>query len=73
MFLLPDPGNLGKAIRRGVPWMAISSLHTTSLSIHSLSINKLMETFPTLMVLCLAMFYVPSLSTIGRLAHNGAI
>ena len=73
MFLLPTPGNLGKAIMRGAPWMAIISLHTTSLSIHSLSIQKLMETFPTFMVLCLAMFYVPSLSTIGRLAQNGAI
>ena len=73
MFLLPTPGNLGIAIRRGAPWMAIISLHTTSLSIHSLSIQKLMETFPTFMVLCLAMFYVTSLSTIGRLAQNGAI
>ena len=72
MLLLPTPGNLQKAIRRGALWMAIISLHTTSLSIHSLSIQKLMETFPTFMVLCLSMFYVPPMSTIGRLAHNGA-
>ena len=32
-----------------------------------------METFPTFMVLCLAMFYVTPLSTIGILAQNGAI
>ena len=73
MFLLPSPGNLGKATRRGAPFMEIIILHTTSLSIHSLSIQKLMDTFPTFMVLCLAMFYFPSPSTIGRLAHNGAI
>ena len=73
MFLLPTPGNLGKAIRRGAPWMAIIILHTTSLSIQYFTIQKLMETFPTFMVICLAMFCVPPLTTIGRLAHNGAI
>ena len=73
MFLLPTPRNLGKVIRKGAPWMAIISLQTTSLSIHSPSIQKLMETFPTFMVICLAMLYVPSLSTMGGLSQNGAI
>ena len=73
MFPLPTPGKLRKAIRRGAPRMAIISLHTTSLSIHSLSIQKLMDTFPTFMVLCLSMFYVPPLSTTVILAQNCAI
>ena len=41
MFLLPTPGNLGKAIRRGAPWMAIIILHTTSLSIQYFTIQTI--------------------------------
>ena len=73
IFLMPTPENLGKAIQNGIPWMAIISLHTTTLPISQFYLLNLMNRYPTFLVIILAMFHVRSPSTTRILAWNGAI
>ena len=70
---MPTPANLGKAIHNGIPWMAIISLHTTTIPTSQCYLLNLMNGYPTFLVIFLAMFHVRSLSTTRSLAWNGAI
>ena len=69
IFLMPPTSTIGRSLRNSAPWAAIFSLHTTTLSI---PIPKSLDILPNYMVLYLAMFLVPTPSTIRRTAQNGA-
>ena len=73
ILLMPTPANLGKVIQNGIPWMAIISLHTTTLPINQFYLLNLMNGYPTFLVIILAMFHVRSPSTTRSLEWNGAI
>ena len=68
-YLIPPTSTIGREFRNSAPWVAILSLHTTTLYI---PIPKLLEVLPTFMVLYLEMLLVTTPSTIGRTSQNGA-